>query len=339
MQHWDRCAYVWLVMRGDVYIAGTLVAIHSVKQNGTKAKCVVMVTNDVSMEGRQKLAQLADQVVEVPYLEYKCLRMTTNFQQDRYGSWISQSFTKWRCLELKGYDKVIYLDSDIVALENLDPLFELRAPAATFSSPWAKPWKSNGMLNYYINYKHGKRVSKSDVMKGLKETFTLMGSCIVLKPCKEWFDALIKWLDRSVRLYKRGVGFPRCHSGQDEQSIAASLVDFGWTMIHQRYNSLFWHKEWLQGEKTAIWHYIGDKPWVMKSSAYIDLDGWWGYLEDLPKEWFDSKLLEQRDKLYDTCAFCGPTSKHRTVTKGRVTCPQLGGFTKEDEDLERSSAS
>lgn len=37
---------------------------------------------------------------------------------------------------LTDYEKVLFVDADKIVLSNCDSLFDLRAPAGTFSSPW-----------------------------------------------------------------------------------------------------------------------------------------------------------------------------------------------------------
>jgi hypothetical protein len=64
------------------------------------------VTNDVSKYAREALATVFDLVVEVEYVEFTCVPFATSKQQSMYGNWIERSFTKWRCLQFRQYDKV-----------------------------------------------------------------------------------------------------------------------------------------------------------------------------------------------------------------------------------------
>lgn len=42
------------------------------------------------------------------------------------------------------------MDADLLPLCSLDSLFELRVPAATFSSPWANSCKEDGYVDPYV---------------------------------------------------------------------------------------------------------------------------------------------------------------------------------------------
>jgi alpha-N-acetylglucosamine transferase len=86
--------------------------------------------------------------------------MKSKKQNEIYGSWIHNSFTKWNIFNPKHFpeiDKVILVDADMMFLQNCDELFELPAPALTFSSPWAKPYMTTkfGAYNPYGEMKHG----------------------------------------------------------------------------------------------------------------------------------------------------------------------------------------
>lgn len=46
--------------------------------------------------------------------------------------------------------QVLLVDADLLPLHSLDSLFELRVPAATFSSPWANSCKEDGYVDPYV---------------------------------------------------------------------------------------------------------------------------------------------------------------------------------------------
>jgi hypothetical protein len=78
------------------------------------------------------------------------------------------------------YDKVIFIDADMMVINNCDKeLFSLEPPAMTFSLPWAKPYCSNGIDNPYGELKHGFRLSPELVEKGFN-TFLGFGSLVLV---------------------------------------------------------------------------------------------------------------------------------------------------------------
>ena len=274
-------AYVILVMKGDKYGFGAAITAFSLLQTKTIWDIVCMVTPDVSQEMRNLISQSA-RIVEVSYLEFPSAKLKTQKQETIYGSWISQSYTKAQCLLLWEYDKVIFLDADIIVVQNIDHLFELKAPAATFSSPWGYEFDECGpfKLTGYPT-EHGKLVQQSEILKNLiNGGFTLIGSLILLEPNKLNYDKYIKTVEDEIS--KKGkFGFD-CYSTHDEQSIVFAFDN--WTHIHQKYNFILHKIEWLRtGNKIKIphvLHYFSDKkPWLLQTSwtstIYNTTKIWW----------------------------------------------------------------
>jgi hypothetical protein len=64
----SKYAYVTLVMLGDLYIAGAIVLAHSIRRCGSTVDLVVLVTPDVSDEGKGILRTYFTHVIEVKYI-------------------------------------------------------------------------------------------------------------------------------------------------------------------------------------------------------------------------------------------------------------------------------
>jgi len=125
-----KCAYVTLVMIGDEYIPGACVLAYSLKLVHVKADLVVMVTPDVSEKGRAILASIFDKVLEVPYIEAKShQKRWGRFTDQGMYQWIDKSFTKFNCINLTQYDRIVMFDADMLALRNPDNLFDMAPPA------------------------------------------------------------------------------------------------------------------------------------------------------------------------------------------------------------------
>jgi hypothetical protein len=145
-----RFAYVSLLMKGHSYIPGLIALGASLRASGTSYDFVCMVTPDID---KSLVLPHVTHVVEVPYLSFKTKPMRTEKQRKMYGSWMSNSYTKWTALVLEQYIRILFLDLDVVVLENLDHLFERPAPAATFSNAWADPFiKGKGALSNPYKY-------------------------------------------------------------------------------------------------------------------------------------------------------------------------------------------
>lgn len=123
----DRCAYAVLLYGADAeYALGALLVATSLRRTGAQAKLVLLHTADVPASRLELLRQFFDEVrliadpVRLPDDSPLCA-CARDFGHPQ--------FLKLHLLELD-FDKVLYLDCDILVRRNLDGLFELPPPAA-----------------------------------------------------------------------------------------------------------------------------------------------------------------------------------------------------------------
>ncbi|MFA7286856.1 MAG: hypothetical protein WC052_04335 [Patescibacteria group bacterium] len=281
LEHPLKCAWVVLVMLGRSYVPGAVVVAHAMRALRTRHSLVCMVTDDVPEESRAALRLVYDQVVEVPYIRHEARGFLSDRQTERYGSWLDAAFTKWNCLGLADYDRVLLVDADIVPLVNCDDLFGLRPPAACFSLPYLQPWKKkDGLVNPYIaagesDLPHGTRIPAELVARSLRRRTVVGGGFLVLLcPSAADLAGYRAMLDAVTGPY--GAAF-QTKSGADEESIAEYFADRrgqDWTNIHQRYAAIPWKPNWVARDIRA-YHYLGRKPWEMDPTEYPDLADWW----------------------------------------------------------------
>jgi hypothetical protein len=299
-----KCAYVTLVMGNNAldmknkrsnarnpnaYVKGAIVTCHSIKLTGATHDVVCMVTPDVSATGVSHLNKVFDRVITVQYISVKTRPMRNKKIESIYGSWKSVAYTKWRVLEFVEYSKVLFVDADMTIDKNIDHLFDLPAPAGTFSMSQAYPFAGNGrgVKNpYHKLVSHGELVPHECIKQAFtKGMFVVIGAIVLLEPDMLQFKAYIDMINSFSKL---GFGMGKCISGVDEQSITwlyhTNNTCKGWTHIHQRYNMIPWkQKNWLSEEddkSVYVSHYVGvEKPWVMGRDKWPDLVDWWKFAD------------------------------------------------------------
>jgi hypothetical protein len=311
-------------MKGDKYTPGIFMAAYSLVRTNTKHDILCMVTADVSERARKAISVICP-VVEVPYITHEVQRLRTEKQQQLYESWADVAFTKWSCLLLTKYKKVMFVDADTVLIHNMDDVFELPAPSGTFSNPWARPYAKDGkgIENHYGKIHHGDTIPLGILERALhSNSFVAVGTTITLEPSLEDYIGFMNSIS-----CKKPFGFTKCNSMVDEKSISNYYLERGimWTHVHQIYNYIPWMTKWLDADLDIkmkkisgvprIFHFFGNKPWNLAREAWPDLESWWNlvyillrdenYLEEdraLLKTYIDSENLEK--EIPKKCFWC-----------------------------------
>jgi hypothetical protein len=121
-------AYVTLVMLGDAYIPAAIVLAQSLINTGSQADRVVLVTNDVTEEGKQILRMFFNHVIPITYIEIPNWRT----EKQTWRKYLNLVFTKFHVFNLTQYKKIILIDADALILKHPDHIFSLDAPAGCF---------------------------------------------------------------------------------------------------------------------------------------------------------------------------------------------------------------
>lgn len=273
-------AYVCMIFGGDKYVKGALTLAESIIQSKSTYDRVCLYTADVSDASIKQLNQLFTHVILVDEISVATIPMKSE-KQNKIYNWINRSFTKWNCLRLTQYKKILFCDCDFIFLENCDNLFNLKTPAATFSSPWADFYlhgkNRNGIQHPYLEHNkeplHGSMISSDAIKDALDTSFVCYGSLVLLRPSINHFGLFQRWIIRSQPYGHRGI------SGFDEQSLAEFYItemNRKWYNIHQQYNYCPRKTHWLKNNiKPKAYHYIGSNPWEHPRDKWDDTKAWW----------------------------------------------------------------
>merc|ERR1740127_400645 len=99
---------------------------HSLRKTGSKHALICMHTDDVP----PGFVRLLSALWECRVMEHvKACTEKLSFQDDQPHRF-DKVFTKLRVLALTDFAKVLMMDIDLIVLDNIDELFELRTPAA-----------------------------------------------------------------------------------------------------------------------------------------------------------------------------------------------------------------
>lgn len=321
-------AYAFSVFKDSSYLLGALAAAFSIKQTNSPNDVILMVT-DIPNDMISIAKAIFDRIYSVPYLSIHDKPLRTEKQRERYGSWMSVACTKWNCLALIDYKKIMFVDADKIILTNIDYLFKLQTPAGTFSSPQAKGYcKTGGMHNPYLKLREGDTVPYRMIVEGLDgsngASFTVIGTMLIITPSLDHYCKFKSMLN----LYSKNkpFGYGTCNSSIDEQAlvhfysmhlprIAKEKIE--WTYISQQHQWICWKPEWLRNEEfpPTVIHYFGLKAWKLNRRDWPDLQPWWEIVKfmlektkwtDVERECLETLYRKDQLQLKDLegCFYC-----------------------------------
>ncbi len=312
-----RYAIVTIVMLNNYYIPGAIALGKSLRQHpvsigGCKVDTICMVTQGVDVEA---LKPYWDQVLIVPLI-------TTSYvpglglNAERLYPWMAHAPTKWQILGLTQYEKVLFIDADMIVLENIGSLFDLDTPAAIFDHPsstgyvadplWTgKRERGSGFVNWYHQDSYpvptGMKIPGS-LLDRLRlngnSQFAPQGSLILVKPNKAQLEAYIQCLTTILK----DLQMPIVHdniiigyrpttstlSGVDETSLALFMHDQGeiWTNIGMEYGVPVMTTYDILKDRAKILHFNGlYKPWRLRTDGLMEHE-------------YVSQLTSQGSKVY-----------------------------------------
>ena len=136
------------VLSTNNYLEGVLVLNNNLKKLNSKYDLLCLINETITEESKRILEEN-----NIKYKEFKSVK----YKVQHTSIW-NNTFDKFNIFLLEEYEKVVYLDADLLILENLDFLFDYDTPAMVIDRP-----------NYTDRYNSGVLVIKPD-----KEVFKIL---------------------------------------------------------------------------------------------------------------------------------------------------------------------
>ncbi|XP_060965787.1 UDP-glucuronate:xylan alpha-glucuronosyltransferase 2 isoform X1 [Cannabis sativa] len=110
-----REAYATVLHSSESYVCGAITLAQSLRASGTTRDLLILIDNSISQPKRAALARSGWKI-----------RTITRIRNPRAenGSYNEYNYSKFRLWQLTDYDKLIFIDADIIVLRNLDVLFQ-----------------------------------------------------------------------------------------------------------------------------------------------------------------------------------------------------------------------
>ncbi|KAG6512846.1 UDP-glucuronate:xylan alpha-glucuronosyltransferase 1-like [Zingiber officinale] len=117
-----REAYATILHSANDYVCGAIAAARSIRLSGSKRDMVILIDETVSDHHRNGLAAAGWKIKTITRIR------NPKAERDAYNEW---NYSKFRLWQLTDYDKVIFIDADLLILRNIDFLFAMPEITAT----------------------------------------------------------------------------------------------------------------------------------------------------------------------------------------------------------------
>ncbi len=255
----ERYAHVSLLMAGDAYLPGCLVVGAALRWHlQSRASLVCLVDDSVSKEARAMLDAVYDRVLVVSRLRAHEDSYPSDLLSDAYRD----VYTKLHIFDaaLLPYERVTFIDADLLPLRCFDHLFTVPAPAAVIES--VHPTSQYAYVQHMHGVRHGEPVPPAilEVMSNDDIAGGINAGLLVVQPERARFLDMVERIRRPMpdwgpthrALYEQGIryGFPEQHFLQIE-------LQRSWIALDPRFNSM---RIDIPHSFGVHWT-IGRKPW------------------------------------------------------------------------------
>lgn len=126
------------VLSTDNYLDGILVINENLKRVKAKYPLVCLINENITIESKKILEEFE--------IEYKLIKNIKYANHNDTNSYWKYTFDKINVFSLTDYEKVIYLDADLLLLDNIDDLFEKDCPALPKDQPFNDDGYNSGLM-------------------------------------------------------------------------------------------------------------------------------------------------------------------------------------------------
>tara|TARA_B100001094_G_scaffold212242_1_gene206203 strand:+ start:728 stop:2875 length:2148 start_codon:yes stop_codon:yes gene_type:complete len=191
------------------YLDGCILAALGLKRQQTNADIICFITHDISQKDKEKLEVVFDKVIYVPYIspydmggegDLKTIMIDKGLF-DNCPNYTKQHpyvhvFFKLHIFnpDLFPYEKVCFVDSDLVPLNYYDSLFMLDCPAGFVEYRKKSPYLESYQWDRCDYLEHGKLIPKEITDIDKPSGADVNAGLLLIKPNKKEYNAMIKEL-------------------------------------------------------------------------------------------------------------------------------------------------
>ena len=245
------------------YLDGCILAALGLKRQNTDADVICFITHDISKEDKNKLKEVFDKVIRVPYIspydmggkgKLKTIKMDPKLF-DNCPNYTKEHpyvhvFFKLHIFNPKlfPYEKVCFVDSDLVPLNYYDSLFLLDCPAGFVEYRKKIPYLEAFNWDRCDFLKHGEKIPKEITDVDKKSGADVNAGLLLVEPNKKEYDSMIEELTSPLESWM----------GKDKKHKGFYTFNFdnpdGREFIENSY--CYPEQNYLTKRYSGEWHYI-----------------------------------------------------------------------------------
>ncbi len=310
-------AWVTLLTRPS-YLAGVIILAHTLQKYQTKYPLIVLITDTLPERCVAALKAEGQRTKQLQIRRVEPLLPTGNVHL--IATRFEDTWTKLRVFELTSYDKLVFLDADMMICRNMDSLFDVSLPGRDWlaanhacvcnldKDPWApNNWNVDNCAFTPMRHPTG-LTHPTPVSKDARPTYHLLNSGLfIFHPSKTLWNDVLHFFNTSPLL--KTFLFP-------DQNFLDEFFRNRWMSLGWQYNALktmrYWHPDMWRDDEVRNLHYIVDKPWEKRIArdgiaGHLGRDGvthrwWWGEYAGWEKERESAGDLESLNVLREFVA-------------------------------------
>ena len=245
------------------YLDGCILGALGLKRQGTQADVICFITPDISKDDKKKLEVVFDKVIYVPYISpYKMagqgnlstimmdpdiFKNCPNYTKEHPYSHV---FFKLHIFNpaLFPYEKVCFVDSDLVPMNYYDSLFMLNTPAGWVEYRKKFPFQKSFHWDRCDYLEHGKPIPDIFTDIGTKGSSDVNAGLMVISPNKKEYDEMIKQLTSPAKSWlgpgKEHIGFYDMELDKEKSIAGRKFVDSSYCYPEQNYLTKRYSGKW-----------------------------------------------------------------------------------------------
>lgn len=232
----------------DNYMVGVATLWESLQQTNTNFSFYCLVTDRVSFETIEELRRLGIKIIHSPVIRLPQNLLDYNTKNCHTSQEVLENyFQKLIIFGLDKFEKLVYLDADMIVLKNIDDLFD-------------KPHMAGAI----------------DHIEEEENRYYINGGLIVIEPSKEIYKDFMNYLTETSHkeLYEEANRTHRCFWDTDFYNARfkdwakdrSQIVDIRYNVF---INAFGYYKEVYHDEVKVV-HLTGKKPWLMTLEEIYD---------------------------------------------------------------------